>query len=72
MTYDNRDCTARELHTMSPDNSGNYDNCKEWCVARDDCGGIVIHNGKCYLKDTNCIKKLGSSNVALILLKIVN
>ena len=39
---------------MNPDNAGNYDNCKERCVASNDCGGIAIIDEKCYLKGTEC------------------
>ena len=57
---------------MNPDNTGNYDNCKEWCVARNDCGGIVIYDEKCYLKDTSCKNDMKSYMGAIFLVKNVN
>ena len=30
--------------------SGNHDNCKEWCVARDECGGFTVDGSKCDFK----------------------
>ena len=68
----NTDCTTSEIHTMSPENSGNYDNCMEWCVARDNCGGIVIYNAKCYLKDTTCKNDMKGLSGAYLLVKTVN
>ena len=71
-SHHNTDCSTSSIHTMSPDNSGDYGNCPDWCVARDNCGGIVIYDGKCYLKDTNCKNDMKSFMGATVLVKNVN
>ena len=35
------------LHVIDHDNSGYYDNCKEWCARSSECGGFSVQNGNC-------------------------
>ena len=65
-----------EFHIGPPtpaDDSGNYDNCKRWCVARSDCDGFVSANGFCFFANDNC-RRLGLVRVSDVLtfLKEVN
>ena len=43
---------------MAADNSGNYDNCKRWCAARNDCAAVVTNGETCGFANKNC-KKYG-------------
>ena len=53
------------------DNSGYYDNCKRWCVARSDCGGFVIVAGNCFFSNENC-RRHGLSGISNVLTFLKN
>ena len=71
-SYSDKSCLAGNLGNLTPDNSDYYDNCKEWCAARDDCGGITIYGAKCNFKDNYCKNNLRSISLATLFVKNVN
>ena len=52
--------------------SGDTDNCKELCVGRSDCGGIVISGGTCIFLRESCKDHLLNVFLTTVYLKTVN
>ena len=49
MSHSNKRCMGT-YHGNIQSTSGNHDNCKQWCVARDDCGGFTVSGNQCDFK----------------------
>ena len=65
-------CLMNTIGRITPDNCGNYDNCRSWCIARDNCSRFDVFEEYCFFKDQTCKNNLSPVLWATLLLKVVN
>ena len=66
-------CTAHLPGDLIIGNTENHDNCKKWCVARDNCGGFILQvSSSCIFKGADCKNNVRAQTGALLVLKTLN
>ena len=57
--HQDMDCLpSNNIQIMNLTTALDFENCEKWCTSNSTCGGIVVYNYACYMKDESCKNNL--------------